>query len=148
TDPAKNRGYMVNKPCQDQARFRLSVDAENLYCLAQFGGGAGAAGDEVALYVAPGADAKPVAVTIDRATGKASCEKGAEGIEVKAAADKSVIECKIPLALVGLKGSKSFLANFTRTISSADGNKAVGYWRGNRESLLEPVFYGQFRLAE
>ena len=147
-DPTKKRGYMVNKPCQDQARFRLAVDAENLYCLAQFGGGAGAAGDEATLYLAPNAEAKPVAVTIDRLAAKVSCEKGAEGIEVKVGADKSTFECRIPLALVGLKGSKSFLANFTRTQASADGKKTVGYWRGNSESLLEPVFYGQFRLAE
>ncbi|HOX05434.1 MAG TPA: hypothetical protein PK280_03450 [Planctomycetota bacterium] len=144
----KKSQYQENLPCQDQARCRLAADADNLYCLLQFGGGAGASGDQATIYVSPNTETKPVAVTIDRLTAKATCDKGTDGIEVKPSADKSTVECKIPLALLGIKGSKSFHANFTRTLAAADGKKTESYWRGNSASLQEPIVYGQFKLAE
>jgi hypothetical protein len=140
--------FMANQPAQDQARFRVAADAENLYCLLQFAGGTGAKADEAKLYVAASADAKPVTVVFDRLTAKASAEKGPEGIEVKASADKSMLECKVPLELLGLKGAKSFRLNFTRRVTDADGKQTVTYWRGNGASLQEPIVYGQFKLAE
>jgi hypothetical protein len=143
-----------SQPAKEQPRFRLAADAENLYCLLQFPAvaGAEAAGDDVALYVAAGADAKPVVLTFDRLTGKVSGEKGSEGVEVKAGADKSILECRIPLELLGLKGAKGFCANFTRTVTAKDvegkEQKSVSYWRGNAPALLDPIVYGQFRIAQ
>jgi hypothetical protein len=144
----KKGQYQENLPCQDQARFRVNADADNLYCLLQFAGGAGATGDEAKLYVSPGADTKPVAVIFDRLAAKASCDKGADGIEVKASADKTTLEVKVPRELLGIKGAKSFYLNFTRRVTGADGKQTVSYWRGNSASLQEPIVYGQFRLAE
>ena len=144
----KKGKYEENTPCQDQPRFRLNADGENLYCLLQFAGGAGAKADEATLYISPNAETKPVAVTIDRLAAKASCDKGADGIEVKPGADKATLECKIPLSILGLKGSKTFHANFTRALTGADDKKTVAYWRGNSMSFQEPIVYGQFKLAE
>jgi hypothetical protein len=139
--------FLANQPVQEQPRFRLAADAENLYCLLQFGAAANATGDEAALYVAPSPDAKPVVVTFDRLTGNAACDKGVQGIEVKASADKSALEAKIPRELLGVKDAKSFCVNFTRTLTR-DNKKTVAYWRGNDKSRLEPIAYGQFKLAE
>jgi len=149
--PAKFAAFESQK-AEAQPRFRLAADAENLYFLLQFPGGAAAAGDEVALYSAATPDAKPVVLTFDRLTAKAAGEKGAEGVEVKASADQSVLECRIPLELLGLKGAKGFCANFTRTVTTKDAEgkeqKSVNYWRGNAPALLDPIVYGQFRFAQ
>ena len=141
-----------NQPAPDQSRFRIACDRDNLYCLLQFQGGAGATADEATLYVAPSPDAKPLAVSFDRITGKVSCERGSEGVEVKSSADQGTLECRLPRALLGLKEAKTFCANFTRTVTAPDAagkeQKTVSYWRGNAPALLDPVVYGQFRIAE
>lgn len=143
----KKGHYFVNQPAQDQPRFRLAADAENLYCLLQFQGGAEAKADQAALYVAPDPDSKPVIVTFDRVSGQAGCEKGLEGAEFKAGADKSVVECRIPRGLLGIKDAKSFQLNFARTVTGADDKQETVYWRGNASTLGEPAFYGQFTVA-
>ena len=140
--------FLANQPVQDQPRFRLAADAENLYCLFQFGAAANATGDEAALYVASSPDAKPVVVTFDRLEAKAASDKGTQGIEVKTSADKSILEAKIPRELLGIKDAKSFYVNFTRTVTGADGKKTVAYWRANDKSRLDPMVYGQFKLAD
>jgi hypothetical protein len=117
-----------SQSAKEQPRFRLAADAENLYCLLQFPAGAEAVGDEVGLYAAASADAKPVVLTFDRLTAKASGEKGVEGVEVKAGADKTFLECKVPRELLGLKDAKTFYINFTRTVTAkdADGKEQIG----------------------
>jgi hypothetical protein len=144
----KKGGYQENVPAADEGRLRLACDKDNLYCLFQLAGAAGATADEATLYVAPTTDDKPVAVIFDRLSGKVTCDKGAEGVECKVSADKSAMECRIPRALVGLKDAKTFCANFTRTVTGADKKKTVSYWRGNSFSLLDPIVYDQFKLAE
>ena len=143
----KNKKFFVNEPAKDQTRFRLSCDGKFLYALFNFQGGAGAASDEATLYVASSVDGKPAQLSIDRLTGKVTCEKGIEGVEAKVSADKNLVECKLPLALLGVGEGESFRANCTRTIT-ADGEKSVTYWRGNAHSVADAMVYGQFRLAE
>jgi len=137
----------VNQPAKDQTRFRLSCDGKFLYALFTFQGGAGAASDEATLYVASSVEAKPMQVSVDRLTGKVTCEKGTEGIEAKVSGDKRMVECKLPLDLLDVEEGKSFCVNCTRTIT-ADGEKSVTYWRGNTHSTADAMVYGQFRLAE
>ena len=141
-----------SQPAADQPRFRLAADKDNLYCLLQFQGGAGAVADEAALYVAPAADAKPVVIAFDRLGGKAACEKGTQGVELKPSADQTALEVKIPRELLGIKDAKTFYVNFTRTVTTKDAadkeQKLVAYWRGNAPAELDPVVYGQFRAAE
>ena len=106
--------FHENRPAAEQARVRLACDSNNLYCLVNFQGGT--PDDLVTLYVAPSTDAKPVALTIERATGKVTGNKPTEGVVVKTGAD--LVECQIPRALLGIKDVKAFYANFTRTAVS------------------------------
>lgn len=140
--------YLGNVPAADEGRLRLACDKDNLYCLFQLAGAAGATVDECTLYVAATTDDKPAAVTVDRLSGKVACDKGAGGLECKVSADKSAVEVRIPRALLGIKDAKTFCANFTRTVTGADGKKTVTYWRGNSYSVLDPIVYGQFKLPE
>lgn len=142
----KNKKIFRSQPAKEQTRFRLACDGEHLYALFEFQGGADAAGDEATLHVAAGADVKPVTVSVDRLSGKVTCAQGTTGVEAKVSADKTLVECKVPFALLGLRGAGEFHLNCTRTVTAGDG-KRVSYWRGNAHSLDEPMVYGQFRLA-
>lgn len=142
---AAKGGFAENRKADAQLRARLLADDSYLYCLLNFQGG-GAQRDEATLYVAPASSDAPVAITFDRLTGKVSGPGGAS-IESALAPDKSAIECRIPLATVGVAGKKSFRANFTRAMSAGQ-NSLVTYWRGNSYSVRDPIVYGQFRMAE
>jgi len=139
--------YTENRKSEAQARVRMLSDESNLYCLLNFQGGADAQADEAVMYIAPTSTDTPVAVTFNRLTGKVSVAKEGVAIEAVASPDKSAIECRIPLDLLGANGAKAFRANFTRTLTSGQ-SKTVTYWRGNSFSVLDPIVYGQFRIAE
>ncbi|MHC4915734.1 MAG: hypothetical protein ACYTGB_09600 [Planctomycetota bacterium] len=146
------RGRRFNKwdgkvPASEQCRFRVAADAANVYFYALFQGGAGATGDSVTFYAAPGMDSTPVKITVDRMTGKVACEKGTTGVECKVAGNKSAVELKVPKSLLGLQGAKSFLGNVSRE-TARGGGKLVTYWRGTRHSVGDPVEYANFRFAE
>ena len=143
----RSQGYLGNLPAGDQARFRAMCDEDNLYLLLGFLGGEGAEADQASVHVANATHAKPVVVTFDRRTGAASCDSGTRGIECLSNPERSMLECKIPRELVGIKESDSFHINFTRTVTRR-GKKEVTYWRGNSYSVMDPIVYGQFTIVE
>ena len=143
----KQGRYFVNRPAREQARVRLSWDEQNLYCLLNFQGGRNAVADVASIYVAPTSDAEPVAVRVNRKTCEVRCDRGIEGVEVKAGPTKNVVECKIPRKLLGIENVKDFRVNFTRTTISP-GRRAVTYWRGNSFSVRDPIVYGHVRTVE
>ena len=155
----KKGRYYENVPALVQSRFRVTCDDENLYCLLNFQTVVPASADVATIYVArTSVDPKPVAVSFDRISGEVTCEKGTEGVEIKTDAQKRLIECRIPRKLLGIadvtdeKGKKVKLKschmNFARTVTSDKKKKSVTYWRGNRYSVLNPIVYGQFKIAE
>jgi hypothetical protein len=140
-------GFAENLKADAQVRVRMLCDDGNLYCLLNFQGGDNAQADEAVMYVASTSADAPVAVTFNRLTGKVSVAKEGVAIEAAASPDKSAIECRIPRELLGANGAKAFRANFTRTLTTGQ-SKTVTYWRGNAFSVLDPIVYGQFRIAE
>jgi hypothetical protein len=148
-----NNQYNQNVPATSApTRVRLTADADNLYCLMQFSGGRSDSDTAVMYLAASGESADIVQLTFDRAAGKVTCTKGEQGLQFAADGSKEKFECKIPRELVGLKGAKSFRANFVRTMAGKDASgkdqKLVTYWRGNERSLNSPLVYGQFSLPE
>lgn len=139
--------FWDNCPTSHQSRFRMAADQENLYYMLNFHGGTGFTSDVAAIYIAESLDAKPVVVKVDRITGRVQCEKGTAGIEIKMSGDKKVVECRIPRTLLGVKGVKKFYLNFIRTLKSAQ-KEIITYWRGNKFSVLDPVVYAEFNIAE
>jgi hypothetical protein len=146
----KEGKYFVRVPGRDQTVCRLSADKDNLYACFSFQGGAGAKSDMARLYVTPTLDSEPVKVTVDRVTGEATCDKGLTGVECKVSADKSVVELKVPRALLGVAGVKGFYANMARQVKTGgDGQQTlITYWRGNSQSVNNPVEYAYFKVAE
>jgi hypothetical protein len=140
--------FMDRVPCRDQAQVRLTADKDNLYACFAFQGGAGAKSDVASLYAASSMDGKPVKISVDRITGEATCDKGLTGVECKVSADKSVVELKVPRALLGVAGAKGFYANFARLTTGAEGPALGTYWRGNPQSVADPVDYAYFKVAE
>ena len=142
--------YYENERVASQARFRLAMDAQNLYALLQFQGGEGAASDVGTIYVAPGADAQPVSFSFDRVSGRLTSEHSTEGIQYVVSADKTLIECKIPRALLRPEGRQQdppgYYVNFTRT-AAVGGKSYVTYWRGNPRSVSNPIVYGYFTIG-
>jgi hypothetical protein len=134
--------------CRDQSIVRVATDKDNLYFCMSFQGGAGAKSDTASVYVAPDMDAAPVKLSVDRISGKVTCEAGTDGVEVKTDAGKTLIEMKVPRKLLKVDGLKSFQANFTREVEPNEGAATVNYWRGTSYSVTDPVEYAQFRIAE
>ena len=141
------KNFPGNVPAENQSRFRVSADAENIYCLLGFQGADGAKADFATMYVAAAMDEQPVKISFDRLTGKVSSDKDTAGVEVKIGAEEKTLECKIPRKLLGIDEAQTFFVNFTRTTDTGDGPK-VTYWRGNDKSLADPLVYGQFKFAE
>jgi hypothetical protein len=142
---AKKKRYFSNVLARNQTRVRVLADKGNVYLHVNFQGGAGAKSDVADIYLADGVDASPLKISVERTTGKVTCEKGTTGIECKLGGGKSDFEIKIPRSLAGLSKSKVFRANFTRT-TSVGGKSAVTYWRGNKYSVKDPIVFGQFKL--
>jgi hypothetical protein len=141
------RKYSGKVPAQAQARFRVAADEQNLYLCLGFQGAAGASSDTATFYAAKDLDSKPVKLSVDRLSGKVTCDAGSDGVECKVSPDKSQVELKVPRKLLGLAGAKGFYANFTRRAGS--GSKSLEtYWRGTKHSAANPVEFAHFKLAE
>lgn len=144
--------YDENEPVQQQARFRVAFDDESMYCLLGFQGAETAASDAGTVYVAADTDSAPVSFTFDRLTGRLSSDRPTEGIEYRVSADRSFIECKIPRSLLGAGRAggelpSGYFVNFTRT-AVIDNRRYIAYWRGNDNSLTDPIVYGYFQIAD
>ncbi|MFH0911731.1 MAG: hypothetical protein V1918_09540 [Planctomycetota bacterium] len=151
--PARGQDeYPENRPARDSTRFRLSCDEKNLYCLLVLEGAPDASADIGTLYVARTLEATPVTVSLRRSDGAASSRQGSEGVESRLCADtdasgKSLIECRIPRALLGIEGARTFYMNFTRS-TRENREERVVYWRGNPLGLNDPMVYGQFVVED
>ncbi len=145
--------YFENRPARAPTRFRLSCDEEYLYCLLVLEGVGDAGRDVGTIYAAPTTEEEPASFHLDAVSGKYECDRGTEGIEVKDCGsvpdrpDKRMYECKIPRALLGVEGAKTFYLNFTRT-TGAGRSERVAFWRGNPISVRTPVAYGQFAIDD
>ncbi|MFH0964235.1 MAG: hypothetical protein V2A58_09515 [Planctomycetota bacterium] len=139
--------YHENRDAREQSRFRVSVDDQFLYCLLGFQTDGAPSLDETGVYVAASPDERPVVVWFERVTGRVACERGTDGIEVKSNPAGNLVECRIPRRLLGIMDAKTFYLNFTRTVRSGN-QETVSYWRGNKYSVLDPIVYGQFKIAE
>ena len=139
--------YFENRPAREQSRFRLACDQDNLYVLFNAQGGARAKSDRMTLYVASATDATPVAVSVDRISGRVSGIDDPGAVEVKTSDRKNAVEVRIPRALLGIGGVDSFYANVTRTLRLG-GDELVSYWRGNKFSVMDPIVYGQFKITD
>ena len=146
------RGRRFNKwegkvKSAEQCRFRMAADARDIYFYVNFQGGAGAESDEVTLYAAKTVEETPVKLTVDRMSGKVTCDKGTTGVECKVSANKSDLEVKIPRALLGLDAAKSFYGNVSRE-AKGGGKKLSTFWRGTKHSAADPVEFACFKFAE
>ena len=146
----KKGNYYENERVQSQARFRVAMDAENVYGLLQFVGGEDATADVGTVYISSGTDAPPLAFTFDRIAGTLSSEHATEGIEHAVSPDKTTVECKIPRALLRPEDEErdpvGYYMNFTRT-ATVGGTQYVTYWRGNSRSVSDPIVYGYFTIV-
>ena len=142
--------FFENVRADAQARCRLAMDADSLYALLQFQGGEAAVSDVGTIYLASDPDAAPVAFSFDRVSGRMSSEQNAQGVQYAVSPDKTLIECKIPRALLRQAGQAQdppgYYVNLTRTTSMA-GQKQVAYWRGNSFSVLNPIVYGYVTIG-
>ena len=143
----KSGKYFENRPARDQSRCRLACDQDNLYVLFNAQGGARAKSDQMTLYVASATDATPVTVSVDRISGQVSGIDDPGSVEVKTSDKKNAVEVRIPRALLGIGGVDNFYANVTRTLR-VGGDELVSYWRGNKFSVMDPIVYGQFKIAD
>ena len=139
--------YFENTVARPQTRCRVAADEENLYYLVSFQDAAGAQSEEITVHMAPDADETPVELTVDRVSGAVTCSGGTDGVDVKTSPEKDLIEIKVPRALVGVTGGGSLHANFSRTVQQGN-RKVTSYWRGNRFSISNAMFYGQFKIAQ
>jgi len=146
----KKGSYFENEVVEAQARFRVAMDAQNIYGLLQFQGGEQATADVGTVYVSTGTDTLPLAFHFDRVSGRISSQHSTEGIEYSLSPDKTAIECKIPRALLRPAGQErdpaGYYMNFTRT-ATIGGNEYVTYWRGNSRSVSDPIVYGYFTIV-
>jgi len=145
----KRGKYYVNAPVPLRRRplYRVVMDDDYLYCLFVLKGSADASADKACVYAAATSGGKPVKISFDRVSGKVECGKGTAGVAWKMNEDKSQIECKIPLKLLGVSSKKGFYANFTRETGTGRG-KRVDYWKANSFSEMDPIVYGHLRVAE
>jgi len=146
----KKGNYYENERVESQARFRVMMDAENVYALLQFQGGEQATADVGTIYISSDTDAPPAAFSFDRVSGALSSEHGTEGVKWVVSPDKTLIECKIPQALLRPEGQErdpaGYYMNFTRT-ATIGGTQHVTYWRGNSRSVSDPIVYGYFTIG-
>jgi hypothetical protein len=146
----KKGDFYENEVVQSQARFRVAMDAQNIYALLQFQGGEQATSDVGTVYVSPETEAKPMVFNFDRISGRLTSDGPTEGIEYALSPDKTVVECKIPRALLRPAGQErdpaGYHMNFTRT-ATIGGTQYVTYWRGNPRSVMDPIAYGYFTIV-
>jgi hypothetical protein len=147
----KQNGFFGNKRVESQARFRIAMDEQSLYCLMQFMGGEQATSDVGTVHVATDPEGKPMQFNFDRISGRLSSDQPTEGIAYVVSPDRTMIECRIPRALLQPAGAgqpaPGYFVNFTRT-ATVNGQQFVTYWRGNTHSVNDPIVYGYFTLAE
>lgn len=138
--------YHENVTADDQMRVRVAHDENNLYLLAMFHGAGEADKDFFSLYAAPTIDDEPVVLAFDRNTGEL-LESGADIKDVGTAANpqQNLVEIRISKEDLGITDSRRFYMNFTRTVVK-DAAREVTFWRGNPQSVMQPVSYAQFVL--
>ncbi|MHC4916081.1 MAG: hypothetical protein ACYTGB_11390 [Planctomycetota bacterium] len=132
---------------QHPSRFRVCADKEAVYCMLNLGGGKGAVSDAASVYLAGSIESKPVKITVDRLTGKVSCEKGLEGVQVKPSADKTVFECRIPRSFIGIGEKDPVYANFSRAVKAKRRDQMFDYaffWRGSHYIAEDVAVYPLF----
>lgn len=131
----KRGKYTVKEQADAETRIRVFADARNLYALVTCPDAG--ANDQLNLYLASDADAKPGCIGIDLKTGALSNAPAAALSRVSA----DGIEIQIPLA--ALKLGQQFLLNLAR---NRDG--ALSVWRGNCASLENPIVYANMIVAD
>jgi len=145
----KRGKYYVNAavPLRRRPLYRVLMDDDYLYYLFTLKGSADASADKACVYAAATSEGKAVKISFDRVSGKVECSKGTAGVVWKMNDDKSLIECKIPLKLLGVTSKNGFYANFTRETGTG-GGKRVDYWKANTYSEMDPIVYGHLKIAE
>jgi hypothetical protein len=140
--------YARNRKADAQTRVRMLSDENDLYCLVSFQGGEDATADRLTMYAASADADKPIAVIFDRISGQVSLETtGGVPIEAHENAEKTAIECRIPHERLRTKGKKTIRANFARTLINGS-SKTESFWRGNTQSVRDPIVFGSFQIAD
>lgn len=129
------------------SRFRLCADKQNIYCLFDFGAGRGALSDTATIYMAASIEGKPIKITVDRLSGKASCEKGLKGLQIKVSEDGRFFECKIPRSFIGIGEKAPLYVNFSRAVKTKRKDKVIDrafFWRGSHYIADNTAVYPLF----
>ena len=154
-----NRYYGLVR-CDDQPRYRISIDADYVYFSYSGQPPKNLQKDTTWLYVAATMDETPTFVTFSRLSGAVTGKGSTDGVELKLGEKKDFYEARIPRKVLGLDKPelKSFYVNIVRGIQPEPKDKdeiqeekipeEYQYWRGNGYSYQNPVVYAVFQMPE
>ncbi len=136
--------YYENVTADNQTRVRVAHEEDSLYLLVMFHGADEADKDFFSAYLAPSVDDAPTVLRFDRKTGQVlESDVAVEDVKSIANQPQNLVEIRLSRAGLGIEDLSRFYMNFTRTTVEND-EEEITFWRGNRETIMQPVSYAQF----